>query len=609
MNLATDLNSSQLAAIQHDSSATLVVAGPGSGKTRTLVSKVAAQLEKSEYDAARVLALTFTNKAAREMLDRVDSAELDLNRCLASTFHSFACDMLRQHGHLIGIQPSFSVVVDDDERQAVLQGITSQDMDMFSTRSTFARFKETIETIGKVGGDPFEHSPTVRYYTEGLLADNRLDVALILPITIKLFREFPETQRLTRLEFPFVCVDEFQDTNSVQMEFLQLVASESGSGLFVVADDDQLIYAWNGASVDRLSEVRDRFAPKVFQLPENYRCSDEILSYANRLIENNELRDVDKLPLISYAESRSNEGVFVHEFQSEEDEIAWICSDIFEKYGFAEGRRVAVLCRTRRNLEVLRDGLSKHDVDACVHLRQEKFLSPEFRWLQSVLKAGIKQDDRISLKSLSDSTNELFGDANHPVPNSLSEWRNNLLTSGSCPPACIELLGDPFSDFLEDDDYFTPWVDIAIESLGLVGDNSTAFEADSQAWEEISGDLEMQFGEDFGLAGFVQELEMRSKAPTPPDGAVSIMTIHGAKGLEFEHVYIAGMQEGTIPYYKAVKCGENSPEVEEERRACFVAITRAESRLTLTYATSGFGYRKYPSRFLTEMELAATPIE
>ena len=333
MSTVVTLNDSQRAAIEHEASATLVLAGPGSGKTRTLVSKIQRILDQTTADEGRIIALTFTNKAAREMRERIQASDVDHEyRCVSSTFHSFACELLRQHGHLIGIHPDFAIVVEDSDRKAVLQDLSSDDAHIFSDQSSFAKFKNALSEIGKLGNDPMENSQTIKLYAKSLLRQNRVDMDFVMPFVIRLLRQNSTAQELVRIEFPFVCVDEFQDTNVSQMEFLRLFTSESGIGLFVVADDDQLIYAWNGASVQRIAELREAFSPRLFQLPENYRCCPEILDLANRLIGNNQLRESEKVPLIAFKEAKGSDAVSVHQFPSDDEEVNWVCDDILARY-------------------------------------------------------------------------------------------------------------------------------------------------------------------------------------------------------------------------------------------------------------------------------------
>lgn len=602
------LNSSQERPVEHVNSATLVIAGPGSGKTRTLIAKVQRILNETTARDGRILALTFTNKAAREMLERLRETGDEECRCVTSTFHSFACELLRQHGHLIGIQPDFGIVVEDAERQAILQNMSAEDAQIFSGKSSYGIFKESLSDIGKAGTDPRGHSATVKRYCNSLLQQNRVDMDFVLPFIIRLLEEHPAAQKLVRVEFPFVCVDEFQDSNVAQMAFLRLIASVSGQGLFVVADDDQLIYAWNGASVERIAELRAAFNPSVFQLPENYRCCPEILELANRLIGNNDLRDSEKLPLIAFAESAGDGAVSVHEFESNDDECSWVCEDIHERYG-ANPSRIAVLCRNRKTLEPIRDRLQEFGINAELVARQDNFLTSEFRWLQLMLRAIARPSDAILLSTLADSFNGMPDVHTTGLEAaSLSDLVSAVLPQLSAGHCFVDVLSQSLSDVMESPECFQNWISDAAEAIqelnrGSCEKHLANLSLDERAWQEITDDLALHFGDDVEIGCFVQELDMRSKAPTSPDDSVCLMTVHGAKGLEFKHVYIVGMQDDCMPDFRAIKEGDRSPQMEEERRACFVAITRAESNLTFTYSQRSNGYRKYPSRFLDEMGL------
>jgi DNA helicase-2/ATP-dependent DNA helicase PcrA len=358
MSLGVDaLNDNQRRAVEWDSGPLLVLAGPGSGKTRVLATRVVRILNDSPGERFRVLALTFTNRAAAEMRTRVIEAipYEDQDRVLLTTFHSFCGDVLRQHGSHVGVRPDYSVISTDEGRQEVLEEVlcrlASDGVDVGQpadrvlkvldrlfhrllspghVREVFAN-QELGEGYAQIYGE----------YRAELAARNQLDFASLICLTHELLAARPGVLEQTRVVYKHLCVDEFQDTNLAQYQLLRQLAAPDPSTLFVVADDDQVLYQWNGASPHRLSELLRDFGAQTVQLPTNYRCPPEVIALANSLIENNPSRAAGKQPLVADRSATGGQVVRCRHFPSFEEELAWVAHDICRRPRDEWGRCVA----------------------------------------------------------------------------------------------------------------------------------------------------------------------------------------------------------------------------------------------------------------------------
>jgi DNA helicase-2/ATP-dependent DNA helicase PcrA len=292
------LNENQRKAVLWQDGPLLVLAGPGSGKTLVLTLRVARLLGKRRD--ASVLALTFTTKAAAEMRERVDRLLGQRgDRAHLCTFHSFATDILRQHGSHLGLRPDFSLLTQIEDRIAILDGIASNLADEGHLLPTDR--KNLLDLVDRLFAESYDGGPEApslirtpawvplmfAAYCDALVAANRLDFGSLLHFTRRLLLTQRGVARVLRVGWTHVCVDEFQDTNKAQYDLLRLLVAETQPNLFVVGDDDQIIYQWNGASPERLHALRRDYKMEVVQLPENYRCPPEIIGLANKLIVHN----------------------------------------------------------------------------------------------------------------------------------------------------------------------------------------------------------------------------------------------------------------------------------------------------------------------------------
>jgi DNA helicase II / ATP-dependent DNA helicase PcrA len=615
------LNKSQAEAVAWNTGPALVLAGPGSGKTAVLTLR-AARLLGEDPDAS-VLALTFTNKAATEMRERVDELlGYRADRAHLCTFHSFATELLRQHGAHVGLRPDFTLLVLDEDRLAFLNEAVEAipDAEIPGDRRSLLKVIERMFAESYDGEYPASFLantpswlPTLfANYCKVLVASNRLDFGALLHFTRQLLSSRDAVARSVRTAWQYICVDEFQDTNKIQYDLLRLIASPRSANLFIVADDDQIIYQWNGASPERLQLLQNDYDMAVMQLPQNYRCPPDIIDLANALIGHNTNRTPGKKPLVAVRAATSASNVEVIQVPSPADEASLIAERILGRAPHPQD--CVVLARTRKLLEPMLEALAARGIVA--HLPQQKsdFETPACKWMFAALRLGNARHDRellrrlcVAWETLTDALIEgeaVVADAALSGGDYLRAWLVRAQTA-AVTAELGELLG-----LLREKVVERLNVTVLVTEFLKIGSSVWADDVETVeelgAWralhDEIVGEHD---AENVTLSLYVQEMSLRSKATQSPPGAVRLMTIHGAKGLEFKHVFLVGMAEEVFPSYHAVKAGANKRELEEERRSCFVAITRVQESLTLSRATRYHGYPKTASRFLREMGLDA----
>lgn len=615
------LNENQRNAVEWQAGPLLVLAGPGSGKTLVLTLRVARLLTENE-DAA-VLALTFTNKAAAEMRERVDRLlGQHGDRAQLCTFHAFATDVLRQHGSHLGIQPDFVLLTQEEDRVALVEELVGKLADEgydlpTDHRNTLSLLDRLLASSydGDTEAPSLVHTPgwvpeLFAAYCERLIKENRLDFGALLHFARKLLTSYPAVTRVLRAGWTHVCVDEFQDTNKAQYDLLRLMVAESNPNLFVVADDDQIIYQWNGASPERLQALKRDYQMKVLQLPENYRCPREIIDLANRLIKHNRLRTAGKQPLSTSRRAGMGQGVIrLGAYDTPEEEAAAVAVDIRDRSLNAPD--VAVLARTTKLLDRVAEALREAGLTAHVTKRKAEFETPLVRVVFHALRLANSRHDRDVLRrlcvawdALTDQALEL-GDVTAAAAlvggDFLRAWSDaaTAVTSDGYS-ALVERLRSSLVDRLE----FPGVVEwfLTEGALAYSDADDQALATELQTWSELHGDLVREHGEDaLTLNVYLQHMDLASKAPRAGPKAVRCMTVHGAKGLEFKHVYLIGMAQEVFPSFHALRKGPASREVEEERRNCFVAVTRVQETLTLTRARQYYGYQKDVSQFIKEM--------
>ena len=618
-----ELTDIQRQAVEWAGGPLLVLAGPGSGKTRVLTCRAARLLDASGDRRFRILALTFTNAAAHVMAGGIANLVPGLEgRATINTFHGFCAQVLQQHGVHLGIKPDFAIYAQPADRQAVLEDALRRSGERHTSDTTglllpwIDHLKERLvepeqaeSHLAARNGAAADNAGQVawayRRYEAELRRANALDFNSLILEAYRLFA-YSALAGHYQAVYRYWLVDEFQDTNGAQYALLRRMAGGSFREVFAVADDDQTIFEWTGANVRRIRDLVRDFACDVIQLPTNFRCPPPIVEAANRLVVYNANRVRAKRPATPVGHSATPDGSPIRclEFAADEEEITGVADEIAGQD--AEARRgVAVLARNRAPLEAMRDALKKRAVPAYLDLRRDDFTSPQMRWLVACLKQVHRPLDRRNMAVLVQSFeqfSEARVDGGAVASRSESEgitwltaWTDSVRDAGVAS-ACSALV-DPVTKLAVGATTPAAAIDQVIEYFEN-HESDEALEEDLSAWRRVSSEIREVRGQT-SLGRFLQELHLRTKEPPHRLGAPVLMTIHRAKGREFDTVYLIGLAEEILPSWHSLR---NPARIEEERRECFVAITRAKQRLILSRARTYRGYPKAPSRFLREME-------
>lgn len=633
MEYLKKLNPNQLAAAQWNEGPLLVLAGPGSGKTATLTARVARLVEQGQDDSFRILCLTFTRKAAAEMRERLLKLVPDVKeRVLLTTFHSFATDILRQHGSHFGLSPDFEIL-EEAERVRIIKSVldenTGELTKFVSAEKTLTAIEfllrnvtpdDKVSTLLKDAEAGRQLRMIFVRYKEILKQQNCLDYGTILYFCEELLRERPRLSKQLRTVYRYICVDEFQDTNVAQYQVLRTIAPDKDANVFIVGDDDQVIYQWNGASPRRLKELEQHYDLTTIQLPENYRCPPEVVALANALIVHNGERSPDKKPLLSMKAVSGASPVELLSFDDDQQEAKGIAERVAAR--LQRGTRpsdIVILARATKLLERVQQALGTLPVQSHVQRRKSQFESAPLRFVVAALKlALVRSDDDLAAtvtKALSDcvaldSSDEDLAGFSAALNGDQLEALGALVAASDAVPqelrqAVASLVQGRHAQFIQMALAHFDSVEKASQNDG--NEQYAEYVTERSIWQGI---LREMGGEDdaysLSLGQFLQELALANKTPEAPSNAVRCLTIHSSKGLEFQHVYLVGMAEDQLPSFQSKKSGDSSREMQEERRNCFVAVTRTIETLTMSYGQKYNGWRKQPSRFLFEMGMLKT---
>lgn len=621
------LSPTQRRAVEWDDGAALVLAGPGAGKTLVLTTRVARILDSSPNRNFRVLALTFTTKAADEMRTRVQAMIPDLaDRTVIGTFHSFCAQLLRQHGSHLSIRPDFGIYDQDEDRAELLRDaladaadrgepVTSDDTRWLNVIDQLRSSLVSPEKTARHFRDAAAGQRAARVYTiyeEALRQNNVMDFNGMILDTCRLVHKMPSVASRIRQSYPHWLIDEFQDTTPAQYRLIRFLADDKFSNIFVVADDDQIIYQWAGASYQQISAFRQKFSPELIQLVENRRCPPEIVQAANNLIANNSERTPDKAPLVATLPN-TGPAIFLRTFATDFEESEGVAKEI-AKQGEQYWRKTVVLGRTRAILQPLQAALKDLGVNAFISTRRGRFVSPQFLWLHSCLDLSLRPTDRRMLTTMTSAANRIAGielDAAMLTAEAQSLNASYLETWALSVKKWDNEIAAQLADFgLRLVNARTSWRRIVKEAIDWLSQTVEVTDVlvndvaeDRAAWEAAAREIRAEKGGQPDLYELLQGIALRPKEPPPDPTAIRLMTIHAAKGLEFDNVWVIGIAEEIIPSWQSLKSGASPAELQEERRNFFVAITRTQRQLLLSYANQYRGWRKQPSRFLKEMEL------
>jgi DNA helicase-2/ATP-dependent DNA helicase PcrA len=623
------LSGTQKHAVAWADGCALVLAGPGVGKTTVLTTRIARILDETRSRNFRILALTFTTKAGDEMRGRVDRLVPGLiDRTVIGTFHAFCAQILRQHGSHLGIKPDFGVYDQDGDREELLRDALKEAAEKGELVSTEdVRWLRAIDQlraniIGPAKAAARFHDPTegqraaqvYAIYEMALRNRNVTDFNGMILDACRLAHQVPAVAGRIRQSYPYWMIDEFQDTSPAQYRLIRFLAGGEFKNIFAVADDDQIIYQWAGASYKQIAAFRQHYQPELIQLVENRRCPLEVVQAANNLVRFNQERTPGKEALVA-TRPCATRPIQMRVFDSDLDEASGIANEIANMGAEAFGR-TAVLGRTRAILQPALNALRAKGIKAAIATRRDRFVSPQFAWLQSCLDQALRPTDRQVFKAMVDAANRiarseldpalLAAEAEASGASPLEYWAKSAKATGNL---CAERLGDIAIKVVEARAAWRNAVDEALRWLPATAERTEGIvsdvDEDKAAWEAATRALQHERGGDLELNEFLQGLAMRPKEPPFDPDAVSLLTVHSAKGLEFDHVWIVGLAESILPAWQSLQRTARPAELEEERRNCFVAITRTKETLVLSRATAYGDWSKPPSRFIAEMGLSA----
>ena len=635
------LNPSQLEAVKTLEGPVLVLAGAGTGKTRVITYRIA-ELVRSGVSPDRILSVTFTNKAAKEMLERTKPLLGNRSKVKPwiSTFHSLCVNILRSDIGVLGYPEKFAIMDRGDQEsmaRKVLRDIrvTEKSLRPGDLLGIISKWKSTgisPERASEVVEDDKEYLGSLAYrrYQQNLKSRGAVDFDDLLLLTVKLLSSFPDVLAKHQKRFSHVQIDEYQDTNGIQFRIVEALVREH-QNLLVVGDDDQSIYGWRGAELRHILGFGQQFpGAKVIRLEENYRCTDQILDLANRLVRHNRERH-DK---ILRANKTAHEEVRFLELPDEQVEAERVVHEIKHLHG---SRRIplrdfAILFRTNEQPRIFESELRRRQIPYVLMGSQSFYDRKEIRDLLSYLKVIARADDEQSLMRIINTPARGIG------LGSIEKMMSRAVRTGStiwdAAVACYNegeitpkvadaasKLKGQFqrwrSEFSQRPNELDTLTHKLVREIGYEYEIEKQYK-DEQQQAARKGVLEEYIN---SLAEYVERsgrpslsdyldsiaLERRDEEPDKEAmanaDAVKLMTLHSAKGLEFPRVYMVGMEEGLLPHKRTVNGSES--EIAEERRLAYVGVTRAQDALTLTRAASrrkwGKPRQSNPSRFLREM--------
>lgn len=623
------LNPEQRLAAETLEGPVLILAGAGSGKTRALTCRVANLMDHG-VAAWHILALTFTNKAAKEMKERIRSLVGDeAEEAWISTFHSTCARILRRDIEKLGYSRSFAIYDDDDQGQVLKEVLKRLNIDekFLPIRELKAKISDAKNKL--MGPDDwFKQSERDRRcqmihdvfneYEIRLKTLNALDFDDLLIKTLQLLADHPPVLESYRRRFQYVMVDEYQDTNYAQYQLVQLLTAESRN-LCVVGDDDQSIYGWRGADIRNILDFeKDYPDAKVIKLEQNYRSTANILDAANQVIAHNAGRKEKKL----WTESGEGEPIKLFCAGDEREEAAWIADRIRQMNRQGEGYgKMAILYRTNAQSRVIEDMLMRAGVPYKVFGGQKFYDRKEVKDVIAYMRVIVNPSDDLSLRRIINVPKRSIGESTvqelqqhardndmplfsalADVPESLSSRPRKCVNDFYMMMAMLSAMKEalPLTDFIK----------LMIDKTGLLEqyqkEDSEEARSRVENIQELIGAVEefARLSENATLEDYLENVALVTELDNESSerGYVTMMTLHSAKGLEFPDVFMAGMEDGIFPSGRSI---QDEDRLEEERRLCYVGITRAQKRLFMSRANQRTIYNQVnhnePSRFLKEI--------
>lgn len=636
MSIYDTLNAEQREAVFHTEGPLLILAGAGSGKTRVLTHRIAYLIEEKGINPWNILAITFTNKAAGEMRERVDDiVGFGSESIWVSTFHSTCVRILRRHIDRLGYDNNFTIYDSDDQKTLMKDVCKLLQIDTKTYRertilSAISSAKDEMVTPEEYElnayGDFSKKKIAEAYkeYERQLKANNALDFDDLLVKTVQLFQTQPEILEYYQDRFRYIMVDEYQDTNTVQFKLISLLAAKY-KNLCVVGDDDQSIYKFRGANIQNILSFEKEFEDtKVIKLEQNYRSTSTILDAANAVIKNNVGRKAKSL----WTENREGEKIQFRQFDTAYDEAEYIVGDIRERVdnGKAAYCDHAVLYRTNAQSRLFEEKMITANIPYKIVGGVNFYARKEIKDLLAYLKTIDNGKDDLAVRRIINVPKRGIGLTTVNRITEAAQQRGISFYEALCSADLVPGLGRSISkleSFAAMIEYFRKEAEhLSITELMEEILTETGYVEELKAEGEEEAEARLQNIDEFlnkiaayeesceeelpTLSGFLEEVALVADIDSLDEESdyVVLMTLHSAKGLEFPYVYLAGMEDGIFPSYMTITA-DDPTEIEEERRLCYVGITRAKKELAMTCARRRMirGETQYNkmSRFLKEV--------
>ena len=621
MNLLDSLNNKQKEAVENLDGPMLVLAGAGSGKTKVLTTKVAYLLDNRNISPENILAITFTNKAAKEMKERI--YKLVGNRAFLiqiSTFHSFGLKLLKENYKYLEYDSNFTILDSDDSLSVIKKVMKELDID--SNKYNYRAIRNVISNNKNEMVDPIEYHKFVHNdfdevvekvyleYEKSLKRSNAIDFDDLLILPLKLFNENIDILKKYQEKYKYVFIDEYQDTNTPQYLLSKMICNKY-KNITVVGDNDQAIFTWRGANYKNiLNFEKDYKDSKVVILDENYRSTKNILKAANNVIRNNKIRKEKNL----WTENEDGKLISYYKAFDEKDESNFVVKEIKKK--ISEGvnpNDICVLYRANAQSRTLEESFLSNNISYRIVGSYAFYNRKEIKDLISYLKLIHNEKDDVSLLRVINYPKRGIG--NKTIENLSIIARSNNTSLFESISSGKELEFKKIIEELKKDKdkmSLTDFIDLVLIKSGIKKDleEEKTLEADIRLenLEEFKS-ITKSFEENEGLTGlddFLDELSLVSDVSDTKNDSleekITLMTMHAVKGLEFDYVFVVGFEEGIFPHNNSM---DSSEDLEEERRLCYVAITRAKKQLYLINARSRLLFGKVssniPSRFINEI--------
>ena len=608
------LNREQQEAVLHVDGPLLILAGAGSGKTRVLTYRIAHLIDECGVNPWNILAITFTNKAAGEMRERVDKiVGYGSESIWVSTFHSTCVRILRRYIDRLGYDTNFTIY-DTEDQKTVMKSVCQKlqlDSKLYKERmllNVISHAKDEYispnEFLLEAKGDFRQEKIAQAYveYQKELKKNNALDFDDLLVKTVELFQSCPDVLEYYQNRFRYIMVDEYQDTNTVQFKFISTLARQYRN-LCVVGDDDQSIYKFRGANIRNILDFEKVFPDaKVVKLEQNYRSTQNILNAANGVIANNRGRKEKAL----WTENEQGEPILFQQFQNGYEEAEYVSGEISKKVrkGEAEYQDFAVLYRTNAQSRLFEEEFLYANIPYKIVGGVNFYSRKEIKDILAYLKTIDNGKDDLAVRRIINVPKRGIGNVTLAKVQAYADSRDisffeALEEAGEIPglgKAALKI--QPFVHLIHEmrlslaDMSIQDLIQAILDKTGYAEDLKNEDTDESEARLEnidefINKAVTYEEGaEEPNLSGFLEEVALVADIDSVEDGdnRVLLMTLHSAKGLEFPYVYLAGMEDGLFPSYMSIAADDPTEEIEEERRLCYVGITRAMKELTITCA-------------------------